>query len=141
MVHCKCFCSDCHKNSLTINLSFRVKHFSQFQFVEQNSVECWCDFWCKFGATLYATILTIFTISCVNATKTHDKATISHDILRYSRYQTVFLKFQEIICAAYRAVRTTLAARRELLCNSPKRRYISIYKKLCNAGLFVFVFS
>ena len=31
----------------------------KFRFVEQNSVECWCDF----GATLYATILTIFTIS------------------------------------------------------------------------------
>ena len=37
--------------------------FDQFQFIEQNSVECWCDFWCKFGTTLYATILTIFTIS------------------------------------------------------------------------------
>ena len=33
--------------------------FVQFQFVEQNSVECWCDF----GTTLYQTILTIFTIS------------------------------------------------------------------------------
>ena len=31
-------------------------------------------------------------------TKTHDKSTISHDISRYSRYQTVFLKLQEIIC-------------------------------------------
>ena len=30
-------------------------------------------------------------------TKTHDKATISNDITRYSRYQTVLLKLQEII--------------------------------------------
>ena len=36
-------------------------------------------FWCKFGAILYATILTI-----------------SHVFPRYSRYQTVFLKLQEI---------------------------------------------
>ena len=40
-------------------------------------------FWCKFGATLYATILTIFTIS--------------HEITRYSRYQTALLKLKEII--------------------------------------------
>ena len=30
-------------------------------------------------------------------TKTHDKSTISHVFPRYSRYQTVFLKLQEII--------------------------------------------
>ena len=32
-----------------------------------------------------------------NRTKTHDKATISHDISHYSRYQTAFLKLEEII--------------------------------------------
>ena len=30
-------------------------------------------------------------------TKSHDKSTISHDISRYSRYQTVFSKLEEII--------------------------------------------
>ena len=30
-------------------------------------------------------------------TKSHDKATISHDITRYSRYLTALLKLQEII--------------------------------------------
>ena len=43
---------------------------------------------------------------------------------RYSRYQTALPKLQEIICAAYRVVRTTLAARRELQSNSPKFRYM-----------------
>ena len=42
---------------------------------------------------------------------------------------------EEIICAAYRAVRTTLAARRELPCNFPKFRYISIQKSSVHAGL------
>jgi len=37
-------------------------------------------FWCKFGATLYATILTIFTIS-------HDITREMHDI---KRYYTIF---------------------------------------------------
>ena len=32
-----------------------------------------------------------------NRTKTHDKATISHDISHYSRYQTAFPKLEEII--------------------------------------------
>ena len=43
---------------------------SQFQFIDQNGVKCWCDF----GANL-----------------------VQHFIGRYSRYQTVFLKLEEII--------------------------------------------
>ena len=42
----------------------------KFQFVDQNSVECWCDL----GANL-----------------------VQHFMRRYSRYQTVLLKLQEII--------------------------------------------
>ena len=34
-------------------------------------------------------------------TKSHDKATISNDITRYSRYQTVLLKLKEIIIISY----------------------------------------
>jgi len=42
---------------------YLFKEIVKFQFIDQNSFECWCDFWCKFGATLYRAILTIFTIS------------------------------------------------------------------------------
>ena len=41
-------------------------------------------------------------------TKTHDKATISNDITRYSRYQTVLLKLQEIISTFGRNLQKTL---------------------------------
>ena len=55
-------------------------------------VECWCDF----GANLVQHFIGRYSRCSRNRTKTHDKATISHDISRYSRYQTVFLKLQEI---------------------------------------------
>ena len=45
-------------------------HTIKFQFDDQNSVECWCDL----GANL-----------------------VQHFIGRYSRYQTVLLKLEEII--------------------------------------------
>ena len=41
-------------------------------------------------------------------TKSHDKATISNDITRYSRYQTVLLKLQEIISTFGRNSKSTL---------------------------------
>ena len=65
----------------------------QFQFVEQNSVECWCDL----GANLVQHFIGRYSRYSRYRTKSHDKATISHDISRYSRYQTVFLKLEEII--------------------------------------------
>ena len=70
------------------------------QFVEQNSVECWCDL----GANLVQHFIKRYSRYSRYRTKSHDKATISHVFPRYSRYQTVFLKLQEItsrhhICA------------------------------------------
>ena len=56
-------------------------------------VECWCDF----GANLVQHFMRRYSRYSRYRTKSHDKATISHDILRYSRYQTVLLKLQEII--------------------------------------------
>ena len=56
----------------------------KFQFVEQNSIEWWCDF----GANL----------------KQHFIKRYS----RYSRYQTVFLKLQEIISTFGRKLQKTL---------------------------------
>ena len=52
--------------------SNRRNEYSKFQFVEQNSVECWCDL----GANLVQHFIKRYS--------------------RYSRYQTVFLKLQEI---------------------------------------------
>ena len=72
----------------------KIKKISKFQFVEQNSVECWCDF----GANLVQHFIGRYSRYSRYRTKSHDKATISHDILRYSRYQTVLSKLQEIIC-------------------------------------------
>ena len=65
----------------------------KFQFVEQNSVECPSDF----GANLVQHFMRRYSRYSRYRTKSHDKATISHDILRYSRYQTVLLKLEEII--------------------------------------------
>ena len=67
--------------------------YNKFQFVEQNSVECWCDF----GANLVQHFIGRYSRYSRYRTKTHDKSTISHDITRYSRYQTVFLILKEII--------------------------------------------
>ena len=63
------------------------------QFIDQNSVECWCDF----GANLVQHFMQRYSRYSRYRTKTHDKATISNDITRYSRYQTVLLKLEEII--------------------------------------------
>ena len=49
--------------------------------------------WCDFGANLVQHFIGRYTRYSRYRTKTHDKATISHDI---TRYQTVFLKLQEI---------------------------------------------
>ena len=56
-------------------------------------VECWCDF----GANLVQHFMRRYSRYSRYCTKSHDKSTISHDISRYSRYQTVFLKLEEII--------------------------------------------
>ena len=68
-------------------------HTIKFQFVEQNSVECWCDF----GANLVQHFMRRYSRYSRYRTKSHNKCTISHDITRYSRYQTALLKLQEII--------------------------------------------
>ena len=53
--------------------------------------------WCDFGANLVQHFIGRYSRYSRYRTKSHDKATISHDITRYSRYQTVLLKLQEII--------------------------------------------
>ena len=53
--------------------------------------------WCDFGANLVQHFIKRYSRYSRYRTKSHDKATISHDISRYSRYQTVFSKLQEII--------------------------------------------
>ena len=75
----------------------------QFQFVEQNSVECWCDF----GANLVQHFMRRYSRYSRYRTKSHDKATISNVFPRYSRYQTVLLKLQEIITAQRRLFQNT----------------------------------
>ena len=65
----------------------------KFQFVELNGRLMWCDF----GANLVQHYMRRYSRCSRNRTKTHDKATISHDITRYSRYQTVLSKLKEII--------------------------------------------
>ena len=65
----------------------------KFQFVEQNSVECWCDL----GANLVQHFIKRYSRYSRYRTKTHDKCTISHVFPRCSRYQTVLLKLKEII--------------------------------------------
>ena len=69
--------------------------------------------WCDFGANLEQHFIGRYSRCSRYRTKSHDKATISHDITRYSRYQTVLLKLQEII-------------------------YSLIYKSSATAELFVF---
>ena len=69
------------------------RYLDKFQFVEQNSVECPCDL----GANLVQHFMRRYSRYSRYRTKSHDKATISHDITRYSRYRTAFLKLQEII--------------------------------------------
>ena len=56
-------------------------------------IKCWCDF----GANLVQHFMQRYSRYSRYRTKSHDKATISNDITRYSRYQTVLLKLQEII--------------------------------------------
>ncbi len=85
----------------------------KFQFVEQNSVECPSDL----GANLVQHFIGRYSRCSRYRTKSHDKATISNDITRYSRYQTVLSKLEEIITAQRQLFRYT--------------------KKLCYAGLFV----
>ena len=52
---------------------------------------------CDFGANLVQHYMRRYSRCSRNRTKTHDKATISHDISHYSRYQTAFLKLEEIM--------------------------------------------
>ena len=56
------------------------------------SVECPNDL----GANLVQHFIGRYSRCSRYRTKSHDKATISNDITRYSRYQTVLLKLQEI---------------------------------------------
>ena len=70
----------------------RNNEIDKFQFVEQNSVECWCDF----GANLVQHFMRRYSRCSRYRTKSHDKSTISHDISRYSRYQTLLSKLEEI---------------------------------------------
>ena len=72
----------------------------KFQFVELNKRLMWCDF----GANLVQHFMRRYSRYSRYRTKTHDKCTINaryhtilHDITRYSRYQTVLSKLQEII--------------------------------------------
>ena len=65
----------------------------KFQFIELNGRLMWCDF----GANLVQHFMQRYSRYSRYRTKSHDKATISHDITRYSRYQTVLSKLQEII--------------------------------------------
>ena len=60
-------------------------------------VECWCDF----GANLVQHFIGRYSRYSRYRTKSHDKFTKSHDISRYSRYQTVLLKLQEISYFSY----------------------------------------
>ena len=53
--------------------------------------------WCDFGANLVQHFMRRYSRYSRYRTKSHDKATISNDITRYSRYQTVLLKLQELI--------------------------------------------
>ena len=61
-------------------------------------VECPCDF----GANLVQHYMRRYSRCSRNHTKTHDKATISHEFPRYSRHQTVLSKLQEISSALRR---------------------------------------
>ena len=79
----------------------------KFQFVEQNSVECWCDL----GTNLMQYFIGRYS--------------------RYSRYRTIFTIFDVIYAMS-------ITARDNY---SLTAIIISTYKKLCIAGLFVFVFS
>ena len=69
------------------------RYLDKFQFIELNGRLMWCDF----GANLVQHFMRRYSRYSRYRTKSHDKATISHDITRYSRYQTVLLKLEEII--------------------------------------------
>ena len=59
-------------------------------------------------------------------TKSHDKATISHDITRYSRYQTVLSKLEEIISTLGRNLQKTLCCAECFLLSRRECRYKSL---------------
>ena len=70
-------------------------------------VECWCDF----GANLVQHFIGRYSRYSRYRTKTHDKCTISHVFPRYSRYQTVLLKLEEIISTEGRNFKKHFASR------------------------------
>ena len=69
--------------------------------------------WCDFGANLVQHFVQRY---LRYRTKTHDKATISHDISRYSRYGTAFLKLQEVSSYFYRFYIQKALLRQGFLC-------------------------
>ena len=91
--------------SLKISTKSILIYKDKFQFIYQNSVECWCDL----GANLVQHFIGRYSRY---RTKTHDKSTISHVFPRYSRYQTVLLKLKEIISTFGRNLQKTLCKSR-----------------------------
>jgi len=103
-------------------------------------------FWCKFGATLYATILTIFTISHGVAKTQRDKEI---DARFYEQTTSIFFWWVSFFLSpsTYRSPMLSLVVSAK---NSPPDCFLHadtvlqeissylIYKKLCYAGLFVF---
>ena len=81
------------KQNLLLMGQKKWSYTDKFQFVEQNSVECWCDL----GANLVQHFIGRYSRYSRYRTKSHDKSTISHVFPRYSRYPMVVLKLQEII--------------------------------------------
>ena len=77
-----------------------------------------------FGANLVQHFMRRYSRYSRYRTKSHDKATISHDITRYSRYQTVLSKLQKIITHLGLFQYTKSSASAELFCF--KTYYISI---------------
>ena len=66
----------------------------KFQFVEQNSVECWCDL----GATLYRAILTIFTISNGIAKTPRDNFDFMSNTKNAPIFGAFFYLFDDVRC-------------------------------------------
>ena len=69
-----------------------VVGFKYSNLLSRIGVERWCDF----GANLVQHFIGRYSRYSRYRTKSQDKATISHDITRYSRYPTVVLKLEEI---------------------------------------------
>ena len=86
-------CPECGYIELYAEKPKELKIDWQCPICRADSVECWCDF----GANLVQHFMRRYSRYSRYRTKTHDKSTISHVFPRYSQYQTVLLKLQEII--------------------------------------------